>query len=489
VPPAPLAALETEFGADRLIHAPEAMAPHLTDWFGAERGAALAVLRPRSTAEVQAMVRACARLGLAIVPQGGATGLVNGALPVDAGRHVALSLGRLDRIRAIAPDDYSCVAEAGCVLQAVKAAVAAHDLFLPLTIGVQGSAQIGGVISTNAGGLNVLRYGMMREQVLGLEVVLADGRLWNGLNTLRKNNMGPDLKQLFIGAEGTYGVITAAALRLTPRPAARAAALIGLPDLEATMQAYHLARRACLDLLAAFEFLMPSAMAIARRASVNPPALDADCGVYALIELAAPGPADLDALLAGFFETALGRGLVTDGVVASSEAQADRLWALREAVNEGQARMGPFLRSDVSVRLTDLPAFVTRACAAIEAALPATRAVAYGHFGDGNVHLNVVPVEPAPPEALAAAMARAKAILNAEVDAFGGSISAEHGVGRLKRADFEARLDPERRALLRGLKRLLDPDDRMNPGVVIDAADPADRPAADLARSDPARER
>ncbi len=463
----PLPALAAEFAPDRILAEPAAMAPYLGDWFGAERGAALAVLRPRDVAEVRAMVRACGRLGLGIVPQGGNTGLVNGALPNDPERQVVLSLGRLDRIRAIDPDDYSCVAEAGCVLQAVKEAVAARDLFLPLTIGAQGTAQIGGVVSTNAGGLNVLRYGMMREQVLGLEVVLADGTLWNGLNTLRKNNAGPELKQLFIGAEGAYGVVTAAALRLGPRPTARAAALLGLPDLAATMRAFHLARRMCSDLLGAFEFLMPPAMAIAREAMAGPPTLDAACGVYALIELAAPGPVDLDGLLSGFVEAAHADGLVTDGIIAASGAQADRLWTLREAVNDGQARMGPFLRSDVSVRLSDLPAFVTAACGAIEAALPGARAVAYGHFGDGNVHLNVLPPPGLPPQRTAALLALGKEILNAEVDAFDGSITAEHGVGRLKRADVEARLDPERRALLVGLRRLMDPEGRMNPGAQL----------------------
>lgn len=461
------AALAAEFGEDRLMTEPEAMAPYLTDWFGAERGAALAVLRPRSVAEVQAMLRACARLGLGVVPQGGNTGLVAGALPEDAARQVVLSLGRLNAIRAIDADDYSCVAEAGCVLQAVKEAVAAQDLFLPLTIGAQGTSQIGGVISTNAGGINVLRYGMMRDQVLGLEVVLADGRLWSGLNTLRKNNMGPDLKQLFIGAEGAYGVITAAALRLTPRPTARAAALVGLPDLGAVLRAFRLARRECSDLLSAFEFLTPRAMSIAQATQGGSSPLSVDCGAYALIELGAPGPVDLEALLQGFLEAADAQDLLSDGVVASSVAQADRLWALREAVNEGQARRGAFLRSDVSVRLTDLPAFVTSACDAIEASVPGAEAVAYGHVGDGNVHLNVLPPLGLDPASEKALFARAKDVLNAQVDAFHGSISAEHGIGRLKRSEFEARLAPEARALLESLKRLMDPEGRMNPGCQL----------------------
>jgi FAD/FMN-containing dehydrogenase len=412
------------------------------------------------------MVRACARLGIGIVPQGGNTGLVGGALPRDADTQVCLSLGRLDRVRAIEADDYSAVVEAGCILQAVKDAVAAHDLYLPLSIGAQGSSQIGGVISTNAGGINVLRYGMMRDQVLGLEVVLADGSLWDGLSTLRKNNTGPDLKQLFIGAEGTFGIVTAAALRLVPKPTATAAALIGLTDLAGAMLAFHRARRECSELLSAFEFLMPPAMAFARAAQADAPVLATEAGAYALVELAAPGPVDLRALLEGFLAGALEDGIVTDGIVASSEAQARRIWALRESVNEGQARRGAFLRSDVSVRLSLLPEFVAVTCAEIEAGVPGAQAVAYGHFGDGNVHLNVLPPLDAPPAETAEILRRAKDILNAAVDRRGGSISAEHGIGRIKRADFDARLRGPARELLAALKAALDPEGRMNPGAL-----------------------
>ncbi len=459
-------ALVEEFGPSRVLVAPEAMAPFLDTWFHDEAGAALAVLRPQATAEVQAMVRACARLGLAIVPQGGNTGLVGGGLPRDARGHVCLSLGRMNRIRAIEADDYSAVVDAGCILQTVKEAAAEHDLFLPVSIGAQGTAQIGGIVSTNAGGINVLRWGMTREQVLGLEVVLPDGTLWDGLSTLRKNNTGPDLKQLFIGAEGTFGIITGAALRLVPWPRATAAALIGLPDIESTMRAFHRARRDCSEMLSAFEFLMPPAMALARAHMPDAPALDSEAGVYALVELAAPGPIDLKAMLETFLEGALEEGIVTDGIVAASEAQGRKIWAIREAVNEAQGRRGPFLRSDVSVRLALLPEFVTATCAAIEAEVPRAEAVAYGHFGDGNVHLNVIG-----PLGIGAAEAedlfhRAKDVLNAAVDARGGSISAEHGIGRMKRADFDARLQPGSRALLAALKSSLDPDGRMNPGAL-----------------------
>ncbi len=458
--------LRAEFGEAQVLTAAADMAPFLTDWFGKFTGAALAVLRPRTVPEVQEMVRACARLGLGIVPQGGNTGLVRGGLPTDPGQ-VCLNLGRLNRIRAISPDDYSAVVEAGCVLWTVKEAVVAHDLFLPLTIGAQGSCQIGGVISTNAGGNNVLRYGMMRDQVLGLEVVLADGSLWDGLSTLRKNNTGPDLKQLFIGTEGAIGIVTAAALRLVPQPTARAAALIGLPDLEATRRVFHLARRACSDLLSAFEFMMPAAMEIARGAMEAPPTLHTPAGVYVLIELGAPGPVDLDALLEGFLETAMAEGLVTDGLVAASAAQVGRIWALREAINEGEARRGLFLASDVSVGLADLPAFVTETSAAIEAGIPGSLAVAFGHFGDGNVHLSVHPPAGLDPAGAEEALYRAKQVLNAAVDAYRGSISAEHGIGRLKLADLDARLAGPTRALRAGLKQMVDPEGRLNPGSLF----------------------
>ncbi len=459
--------LLSEFGPGQVLAGAAELAPHLASWFGDETGAALAVLRPRSTEETRAMLRAAARLGLGVVPQGGNTGLVGGAIARDAEAHVVLSLGRLDRIRSLDPDDYSVIAEAGCILQSVKEAAAARDLFLPVSIGAQGSCQIGGIVSTNAGGINVLRYGMTRDQVLGLEVVLADGRLWDGLSTLRKNNTGPDLTQLFIGAEGTFGVITAAALRLVPQPTATAAALVGLPGIEAAMAAFHLARRHCSDLLSAFELMMPPAMDLARTVLPGAPALAAPAAAYALVELAAPGPIALAPVLEGFLEAALEAGHVTDAILAASEAQARGIWSLREGINEALARYaGPFLRSDVSVRLSALPAFVTDASTAIEAGAPGTRVVAYGHFGDGNIHLNVLPPEGAGPEAAAAHLERAKKILNDRVDRFGGSISAEHGIGRLKRADFDARIRPEQRRMLRALKAALDPEGRMNPGTL-----------------------
>ena len=461
---AAVAALRADFGPGAVAATPEALAPFVTDLYHEVTGTAAAALLPRSTAEVAAMLRACARLGLGVVPQGGNTGLVHGAVPRGADQ-VVISLSRMNAIRALDPDDYAVTAEAGCVLQTVKDAAAARDLFLPVSIGAQGSCQIGGIVSTNAGGINVLRYGMTRDQVLGLEVVLADGTVWDGLSSLRKNNTGPDLKQLFIGAEGTFGIITAATLRLSPLPTRRATALVALPDLPAVTRVFHRARRAGADLLSAFEFMMPEALAIARDALPGAPELPGPGGAYALIDLAAPGPVDLDALLEGFLEAALEEGLILDGVVAASEAQAARLWALREAINEGVARRGAHLRSDVSVRLGALPAFVAEVVAAIAAGVPGARPLAFGHYGDGNVHVTVLP-PPGTAAEVAAALDAAKHILNARVDAYGGSISAEHGIGRLKRADLDARLSPAGRRLLAGLRAALDPEGRMNPGAL-----------------------
>lgn len=459
--------LLAEFGPGQVLTGAAELAPHLASWFGDETGAALALLRPRDTSEVRAMLRAAGRLGLGVVPQGGNTGLVGGAIARDPEGHVILNLGRLNRIRSLDPDDYSVVAEAGCILQTVKEAAAARDLFLPVSIGAQGSCQIGGIVSTNAGGINVLRYGMTREQVLGLEVVLADGSLWDGLSTLRKNNTGPDLTQLFIGAEGTFGIITAAALRLVPQPTATAAALVGLPGIEAAMSAFHLARQRCSDLLSAFELMMPPAMDMARAVLPGAPALATPFAAYALIELAAPGPIALGPVLEGFLEAALEAGHVSDAILAASEAQARGIWSLREGINEALARHpAPFLRSDVSVRLSALPAFVSGAVAAIEAGVPGTRAVAFGHFGDGNIHLNVLSPEGANPAEAAASLQTAKKILNDWVDRFEGSISAEHGIGRMKRADFDARIRPAQRQMLRALKATLDPEGRMNSGAL-----------------------
>ena len=466
------AGLVQALGAEVVVTGPP-VADYCRDWHGDVQSGAVAVLRPRSTPEVAACVRACAGLGLEIVPQGGRSGLAEGALPDAPARQVVLNLERMDRIRRIDAADFSAEVEAGVVLERFKEAAAEAGLFFPLALGSQGSCQIGGTLSTNAGGLNVLRYGMMREMVLGLEVVLPDGRVLEGLSRLRKDNRGIDLKQLFIGAEGTLGIITAAALKLQPAPERVATALVALGRLEDAITLFRRARRQCCDLMTAFEFMPPLAMTLAREAMPDLPLpLGAMHPAYVLLEISGSGLVDIDGLMAGFLEQAMTEGLVLDGVVAQSQAQARSLWLIREGMNTGQARRGRHLRTDVSVPLSQLATFVAEAEADVAAALPGAVCLSYGHVGDGNVHLNVLPdlSAGAPPPELQ--IARAKAIVNAAVDRFAGSISAEHGIGRLKRADFEARLPPTQRDLLAALRAALDPQQVMNPGCQIDLRPP-----------------
>lgn len=452
----------------------DAVRPYCRDWHGDVQTDAVAVLRPRATAEVQECVRAAAGLGLAIVPQGGNTGLVLAGLPDSPARQVVLSLERMTRVRRLSPGDFAIEVEAGAVLQDIKTAAAAEGLFFPLTLGAQGSCRIGGNVSTNAGGVNVLRYGMTRELVLGLEVVLPDGSLFDGLSVLRKDNRGIDLKQLFIGAEGTLGIVTAVSLKLLPAPTQVASALVALPDLHGAIALYRRARRECCDLMSAFEFMPPLAFTLAKEAMpdlVFPMAPEHPA--YALIEISGSGLVDVEDLMARFLELAFTEGLATDGVVAQSQAQAARFWAIREGMNLGQAARGRHLRTDISVPLSRLADFVAEAEGAIHAALPGAICVSYGHVGDGNVHLNVLPD---PSGDVEAQMRIGKKLLDAVLDRFGGSISAEHGIGRLKRKAFEQRLPEAQRRLLRAIREALDPAQMMNPGCQI-----AVEPGADSA--------
>ncbi|RIY01867.1 FAD-binding oxidoreductase [Aureimonas flava] len=464
--PAELAqALVARFGSRSVLAEPADTLRYRRDWHGDVEGSAVAVLRPADTAEASAMVRFCAEAGLAVVPQGGNTGLVLGALPTSARAHVVVSTERMNRIREIDAADFSAVVEAGCVLGAIKEAAEAQDLFFPLSLGAEGSCQIGGNISTNAGGINVLRYGMTREMILGLEVVLADGTVWNGLSTLRKNNAGLDLKQLFIGAEGTLGLVTAAAIRLVPKPTRTETAFLALGDRNDVMALYALARRECCDLLSAFELVPPEGMMLAKEAdpSLVLPRI-AEAPAYALIDVAATGSLDLKPLMERFFELAAERGYVVDGVLAASEAQAADLWQIRDGMNEGQARRGVHLRTDLSVPPSKVAAFIEEGMREMARHLPDCLPVAYGHVGDGNIHFNVLPPPGLAREERDAQMLLAKKTLHAIVDRYAGGISAEHGIGRLKRDDFATRRTPVQQQVLAGIKALLDPADLFNPG-------------------------
>lgn len=460
-------ALESLLGADLVLSGPE-VERYCRDWHGDVTSSAVAVIRPRSTADVSAAVQAISGLGLSIVPQGGNTGLVLGATPDDPARQVVISLERMTAIRRIDADDFSATVEAGAILSDFKDKVEAAGLYFPLALGAQGSCRIGGNVSTNAGGINVLRYGMTRELVLGLEVVLPDGSVFDGLSTLRKDNRGIDLKQLFIGAEGTLGIITAVSVKLLPPAEQVATALVGLNALSDAIALYRRARRDCCDLMSAFEFMPPVAFTLAREAMPDllmP--IAADYPAYVLMEISGSGLVDVEDLMHRFLEGVMEEGLVLDGVVAASKAQSRNLWLFREGMNEGQARRGAHLRTDVSVPLSRLADFVHEAEAAVMEQLPDALCVSYGHVGDGNVHLNVLPPNGLTREEIDAYLYRAKTAINEVLYLFGGSISAEHGVGRLKKADFVSRLPDAQARLLGAIKRAVDPGLIMNRGCQL----------------------
>ncbi|WP_131196715.1 FAD-binding oxidoreductase [Lichenihabitans psoromatis] len=440
-----------------------------TDWSRDLSGTPRAVVRPRTTADVASMVRECAARGLPIVPQGGHTGLVGGATPSKDGSEVVISLERLNAIREIDPVNFSMTVEAGCILENIHAAAAAEDCLFPLQLSAQGSCQIGGNIASNAGGLNVVRYGMTRDLVLGLEVVLPDGRIWNGLRKLRKNNTGYDLKQLFIGSEGTLGIITAASLKLFPKPSQIETAFLAVDSPDQAVALFGRARRDLSDLLSAFELLPRRGVELALE--VMPGLRDPLSGpspYYVLMEVAASGLVHLKGLVETFLEGAVESALLSDGTLAANGAQAAEFWRIREGIIEAQARRGRHLRTDVSVPISSLTTFLDAAHADLLRAEPDVLPLAYGHLGDGNIHFNVVPPSGLSEADKTALLHRCEVVIFGLVDRLGGSISAEHGIGRVKRAAFQERSAPLDLDLLRRIKAVIDPNRLMNPGRMFD---------------------
>ncbi|ANN60584.1 FAD-binding oxidoreductase [Mesorhizobium loti] len=448
-----------------LLTADEDLARYSRDWSGDHFGRPLAVARPSTVEEMSALMRFCHAERIAVVPQGGLTGLVGAAVAADGGE-IVISLERMNRIRSISPIDFAMVVEAGCILEDAKRAAEENDCLLPITFGAQGSCRIGGNVATNAGGFNVLRYGMTRDLVLGLEVVLADGRIWNGLKVLRKDNRGYDLKQIFIGSEGTLGIVTAAALKLFPKPTQIETALVGLRSVEDAMALYARARRDCSDLLTAFELILRGGIEITMREGKDfADPLDKPYPAYVLIEVSSGGLIDLSAMLLGFLDGAA--DIVEDGLVASTRAQGERLWLYREIMVERQGRGGRYLRTDVSVPISKLADFVTDALFELQRARPDALAVTYGHVGDGNIHLNVVPPEGMGADAIEHLFEEAEAEIFAVVDRYGGSISAEHGIGRVKQKAFLERIDPVTLDLAAGIKDAFDPSHILSNGRIL----------------------
>ena len=443
---------------------------YTVDYRGVYRAPALLVLRPVSTAEVAAIVAVCAEAGIRVVPQGGNTSLVGGAVPSGAGTEIVLSLERMNRIRAVAPLDATITVEAGCTLAAIQAAASDVGRLFPLRLGSEGTCQIGGNLSTNAGGSNVLRYGNARDLVLGLEVVLPDGSIWDGLRALRKDNTGYDLKQLFVGAEGTLGIITAAVLKLSPQPKSVETAFLAIPDTEAAVALLDLAKTASGDLVTAFELMSRASLELAlpRLADIKPPLpLDAT-DWFVLLELSSGlGGTGLKDALVDLLAEAHERHLLLDAAVASSMAQAEGFWRLREEISDAQTAAGGSIRCDIAVPISRMSAFIAKASAAVRVIAPDARIIAYGHVGDGNVHFN--PLRPAGVEATRF-VHHAGAITRAVDDiahGLGGSISAEHGVGQMKRDELPRYKSPVELALYRSIKQALDPHNLMNPGKLV----------------------
>jgi FAD/FMN-containing dehydrogenase len=447
-------------GAANVLTAPAETKPYFTDWRRQYSAAAECVVRPASTGEVAAVVALCAREDIAVVPQGGNTGLVGGSVPTGKRREIVLSLSRMNRIRSIDVLNDTMTVEAGCVLAAVQKAAQDAGRLFALSLAAEGSCQIGGNLSTNAGGVNVLRYGTAREQVLGLEVVLADGRIWHGLRALRKDNTGYDLKQLFIGAEGTLGIITAAVLRLFPRPSATATTWIALESARAAVELLGELRQRLGDRLCAFELI--SRICVQAVLTHSPDVQDPLPDVhpwYVLAEFADSGEPDaLHERVSSALAACSADGALRDAAIAQSGEHSRRLWRIRETIPEAQFTN---VKHDISVPVSRIADFIASAGEALNARFGNIEIFCFGHVGDGNLHYNVGS------EALMPRREEVSRVVYDTLDAFGGSISAEHGLGQLKRDEIRRHKDPLELELMRTLKDALDPKGLMNPGKLL----------------------
>jgi FAD/FMN-containing dehydrogenase len=442
---------------------------HERDWRKRYHGRARAIVRPGTTEEVARVVRACQKAGVSIVPQGGNTGLVGGGVPDDSGRQVLLSTTRLNRIRDVDADNLAMTVEAGCVLQAVQQAADERGLLFPLSLAAEGSCTIGGNLAANAGGTQVLRYGNARELCLGLEIVTPQGEVWNGLTGLRKNNTGYDLRDLFIGSEGTLGVITAATLKLFPRPSAVLTALAACDSVEAAVGLLNLARARLGAGLTGFELMERFALELVERHFPHLPRPLPDARWTVLMELAGTEPESVERdRLAAVLETALEQALVSDAVVAESIAQSHALWHLRESIPLAQSEEGLNIKHDIALPVSAIAGFVPRMAGRLNSVVPGSRVVCFGHLGDGNLHYNLQAPEGVPAALfLATHEMHINELVYDEVQRLGGSISAEHGIGQLKREELALRGAPVALGMMKAIKAALDPEGLMNPGRVV----------------------
>ena len=469
VPPTVIARLKAALPRGRALESEVDTEPFVRDWRGRYRGATPLVLQPHSTAEVAVIVAICAETGTPVVPQGGNTSMVAGGIPRGSGEDIVLSLSRMKRIRDIDPINHTMTVEAGCVLADVQAAAREAGRLFPLSLAAEGSCQIGGNLSTNAGGTAVLRYGNARDLVLGLEVVLPDGSVWDALRALRKDNSGFDIKQIFLGAEGSLGIITAAVVKLFPLPREVVTAMVTVPAPADATRLLSRLREASGDAVVTFEYINRNCLDLVLEhipGSSDP--LDSRFAHYALVELAAgSGGAHLAPVLEDVLSEGLETGWVCDAALASSEAQTAKLWKLRETIPEAARADGGCISHDVSVPVSRVPELLERGTALCERTIAGARVIAFGHLGDGNIHFNVV----RPRDAAAAPFLERRAELTPMVDdlvsELDGSFSAEHGIGQIKREQLRRYRSTTELALMEKIKAALDPDGIMNPGKVL----------------------
>ncbi|WP_416558751.1 FAD-binding oxidoreductase [Limnohabitans sp. yimb22184] len=446
------------------------LSPWEQDWRKRVKGRALAVVRPGNTAEVAAVVKACAAANTPIVPQGGNTGLVVGGVPNGSGTQIVLSMTRMNAVRAIDPANLTITVEAGCVLQNLQVAAEAAGFLFPLSLGAEGSCTIGGNLGTNAGGTQVVRYGNTRELCLGLEVVTAQGEVWNGLSGLRKDNTGYDLRNLMIGSEGTLGIITAATMKLYPQPAAQLTAWAAVPGMESAVQLLGLAHQRLGPGLTGFEVMNQFALGLVDKhyPQLRVPLWQGTPWCVLLENSDSENEAHARSQFEGLLEAALDQGCVTDAVVAESLTQAKGLWHIRESITLAQAQEGLNIKHDISIPVSRIPDFVAETDALLAREVPGVRMVDFGHLGDGNLHYNVQAPEGADgPAFLRQYEDRVNTLVFDQVKRFGGSISAEHGVGEQKVNKLPLYKDPTALAMMRAVKQALDPQNLLNPGRVL----------------------
>ena len=463
-----LASFARAVGSANVLTDPDLVASYLSEPRGLYFGRALAIVRPGSTAEVSQVVKICAAAKIAMVPQGGNTGLVGGQTPDASGSAIVLSLTRMKQIREIDALNDTMVVEAGVTLAEAQAAAESVDRLFPLALASEGTATIGGVLSTNAGGVAVLAYGNARDLATGVEAVIADGSVVNALTKLRKDNTGYDLKSLFFGAEGTLGVVTAAALKLYPRPRSRVTAFLGLADPERALKLFRLTRERLGQDVVSFELISRIALdyVLAHGVDMRDP-LEASHPWYVLIEGASQSGDGLESAFETMLEDALERGLIDDAALAANLAQRDDFWRLREFISDSQKFEGGSIKHDVSVPVGAVPEFIAEATEATAAFLPGARVVAFGHMGDGNIHFNVSQPIGADTRAFLDRWEAMNEVVHAIVARYGGSFSAEHGIGQLKRGLLRRAKDPAALDVMRRIKAALDPEGLMNPGKML----------------------